>query len=115
MILEKLITEKNAGMPGGLYHATQIKFAYNSNKIEGSKLSEEQTRYIFETNTIGFRENPAIPVDDIIEFENIIEYHHKFETIHPFQDGNGRVGRLVTFRECLKNNIILDFHEIIES
>ncbi|SRR5690554_2239712 len=182
--------EKQAKRKGGLYHKTQITLAYNSNKIEGSKLTEEQTRYIFETRTIGFKDQEAIPVDDIIEtsnhfiafdwlidtidkplsndiikkfhhilktgtsdatkewfqvgdwkkmpnevggtettppqeveiemnrlndwynslcqvsFDNVIEYHYRFEKIHPFQDGNGRVGRLILFRECLKNNIV---------
>ena len=195
--------EKEAKRKGGLYHKTQVNLAYNSNRIEGSKLTEEQTRYIFETRTIGFKEQEAVPVDDIIEtsnhfvafdylldtvdtafsnvlikefhrilktgtsdvakkwlmvgewktlpnevggiattlpqdvekdmnelndwyhstnchcrldpqspeyakivFENIVEYHYRFEKIHPFQDGNGRVGRLIMFRECLKNNIV---------
>jgi len=182
--------EKQAKRKGGLYHKTQVKLAYNSNRIEGSKLTEEQTRYIFETRTIGFKDQEAVPVDDIIEtsnhfvafdylidtadkplsneiikefhrilktgtsdatkewfkvgdwkklpnevggiattlpqnvetdmnklndwyhslseilFEHIVEYHYRFETIHPFQDGNGRVGRLIMFRECLRNNII---------
>jgi len=182
--------EKDAKRKGGLYHKTQVNLAYNSNRIEGSKLTEEQTRYIFETRTIGFKDQEAVPVDDIIEtsnhfvafdylldtismpfsnalikefhkilktstsdaakkwfnvgawkqlpnevggtattlpqhvetdmnelnawynsiseivFENIVEYHYRFEKIHPFQDGNGRVGRLIMFRECLKHNII---------
>ena len=190
----KLVTylkeEKGAKRKGGLYHKTQIDLAYNSNRIEGSKLTEEQTRYIFETRTIGFKDQEAVPIDDIIEtsnhfvafdylldtadipfsnalikkfhsilksstsdaakewfkvgkwkglpnevggaattlphniesemdelhdwyhsipeieFENIVEYHYRFEKIHPFQDGNGRVGRLIMFRECLRNNII---------
>ena len=191
--MSKLLTylkeEKQTKRKGGLYHKTQINLAYNSNRIEGSKLTEEQTRYIFETRTIGFKDQEAVPVDDIIEtsnhfvafdylidtvdkplsneiikefhrilktgtsdttkewfrvgawkklpnevggtktslpmevepdmnklnewynsikevsFENIVEYHYHFEKIHPFQDGNGRVGRLIMFRECLKNNI----------
>jgi len=182
--------EKEAKRKGGLYHKTQVNLAYNSNRIEGSKLTEEQTRYIFETRTIGFKEQEAVPVDDIIEtsnhfvafdylldtvdmpfsndlikafhrilktgtsdatkewlkvgewkklpnevggdettlpqhveadmdklntwylslpeivFEDVVEYHWRFERIHPFQDGNGRVGRLILFRECLRNNII---------
>lgn len=185
-----LTEEKQAKRKGGLYHKTQINLAYNSNKIEGSKLTEQQTRYIFETRTIGFKDEEAVPVDDIIEtsnhfvafdylldtidaplsnnlikkihlilktgtsdaqkpwfqvgdwkklsnevggiqttlpqnveseinklnqwynsineisFEDIVEYHYRFEKIHPFQDGNGRVGRLIMFCECLKNNII---------
>ncbi len=189
-LLIYLREEKQAKRKGGLYHKTQIDLAYNSNRIEGSKLTEEQTRYIFETRTIGFKDQEAVPVDDIIEtanhfvafdylldtieqplsnkiikefhrilknatshattewfsvgewknlpnevggrettlpqnveiemkrlanwyngideisFETIIEYHYRFESIHPFQDGNGRVGRLIIFRECLKNNIV---------
>jgi Fic family protein len=189
-LLAHLIDEKQAKRKGGLYHKTQVNLAYNSNRIEGSKLTEEQTRYIFETRTIGFKDEEAIPVDDIIEtsnhfvafdylldtiseplsneiiktfhrilktstsdaakawfavgdwkklpnevgsiettppqhietemnklndwyhshpeisFEHIVEYHYRFETIHPFQDGNGRVGRLLMFRECLKNQHI---------
>jgi Fic family protein len=185
-----LTEEKQAKRKGGLYHKTQVNLAYNSNRIEGSKLTEEQTRCIFETHTIGFKDEEAVPVDDIIEtsnhfvafdylldtidtsfsnslikefhrilktgtsdavkpwfkvgdwkklpnevggikttlpenvetemnsfndwyhsiskisFENIVEYHYRFEKIHPFQDGNGRVGRLLMFRECLKNNIV---------
>ena len=182
--------ERKSKRKGGLYHKTQVNLAYNSNKIEGSKLTEEQTRYIFETRTIGFKDQDAVSVDDIIEtsnhfiafdylidtiekplsndiikefhrilktgtsdamkdwfsvgdwkklpnevggskttlpqnidvemislnqsynsktkivFEDIVSYHYHFEKIHPFQDGNGRVGRLIMYRECLKNDII---------
>ncbi|MDR1348384.1 MAG: Fic family protein [Prevotellaceae bacterium] len=189
-ILSYLIDEKQSKRKGGLYHKTQVNLAYNSNRIEGSRLTEEQTRYIFETRTIGFKDEEAVPVDDIIEtsnhfiafdylldtvdkpfsneiikefhrilktgtsdaqkawfavgnwkklaneaggadtakpenvetemnklwswyyalpeimFENIVEYHYRFEKIHPFQDGNGRVGRLILFRECLHNGIV---------
>jgi Fic family protein len=189
-LLTYLQEERGAGRKGGLYHKTQVNLAYNSNRIEGSRLSEEQTRYIFETRTIGFRDEEAVPVDDIIEtsnhfvafdrmldtcreplsneivkgfhrilktgtsdaakewfgvgewkklpnevggtettlpvdveremrrlnewygslpeitFDDIVEYHYRFEKTHPFQDGNGRVGRLVMFRECLRAGII---------
>lgn len=188
-LLERLKEEKKASLKGGIYHKIQIELTYNSNHIEGSKLTHDQTRYIFETNTIG-AENDAINVDDIIEtanhfkcidmiidnatykltekfikelhftlksgtsdsrkdwfnvgnykklpnevggketaspetvsqkikellkfynqrcehtLEDIIDFHYQFETLHPFQDGNGRVGRLIMFKECLKNNIV---------
>lgn len=177
-------------LKGNLYHNTQIIFAYNTNHIEGSKLTEDQTRYIFETNSILFEGETIASVDDILETANhfklvdymldkaeenltedmikefhkilkegtmdsrkewfmvgdykkivneagnmktstprqtpkdmvklmewynslekitineIIEFHVRFEKIHPFQDGNGRVGRIIMFKECLKNNII---------
>ncbi|MDR1522362.1 MAG: Fic family protein [Endomicrobium sp.] len=188
-ILANLRNEKRNVLKGGLYHKTQIALAYNSNRIEGSTLTEEQTRFIFETNTIGFKDNDAVLVNDIIEtvnhfkvfdylldiadvklsqeqiktfhkilkndagddkkgypvgeykkyrnevagrettepkfvikemakllsqynrinkikLEDIVKFHKDFEYIHPFQDGNGRVGRLIMFKECLKNNII---------
>lgn len=188
-LLEILRNEKASKYSGGIYHKIQIDLTYNSNHIEGSRLTHDQTRYIFETNTIGF-ENEAVNVDDIIEtvnhfkcidmiidsadkkltekfikqlhgtlkngtadrrkdwfavgdykrfpnevggmettvpenvslemkkliseydlirsksIEDIIGFHQKFEKIHPFQDGNGRVGRLIMFKECLCNNIV---------
>ena len=188
-LLEALRREKEAKIKGGIYHRTQIDFTYNSNHIEGSRLTQEQTRYIYETNTIGATEG-GIRVDDIIEttnhfrcidyiidhatsalsenmikqlhgllksgtsdapkswfavggykrlpnevggletvapetlraairallkeyrikktvgLEDILDFHQRFELIHPFQDGNGRVGRLIMFKECLKNNIV---------
>ena len=187
-LLARLRLEKDAGIPGGIYHKVQIELTYNSNHIEGSRLTHDQTRYIFETNTIGISDE-TIKVDDIVEtanhfkcidqvidmanfmlsesfvkqlhlllksgtsdsrkswfavgdykrFENevggkettkpsdvpkamkkllkeynankhkslkeIIDFHYKFENIHPFQDGNGRVGRLIMFKECLRNGI----------
>lgn len=188
-LLDILLEEKASKYSGGIYHKTQIDLTYNSNHIEGSRLTHEQTRYIFETNTIGV-ENEAVNVDDIIEtvnhfrcidliienakdalseelikelhlllkygtsdslkdwfavgdykklpneldgmetalpeevasrmeellakynakenktFEDILDFHVAFEKIHPFQDGNGRVGRLIMFKECLKYNVV---------
>lgn len=188
-ILKTLLEEKNNNLKGMSYHNLQIKFAYNSNHIEGSTLTEEQTRHIFETNSF-FAENETVKVKDVIEtlnhfkcfdfiiehaneklsekyikklhfllksntsdsqiewfkvgeykqktntvggnrtanpkqveakmkkflenynsqteitVEKIIDFHYKFEKIHPFQDGNGRVGRLIMFKECLKNDIV---------
>ena len=187
-ILQILRDEKEANLSGGLYHEIQVRMTYNSNHIEGSNLSEDQTRYIFETNTIDAGD--GIPVDDILEtvhhfraidyvidnaeeiltediikklhyilkqytkdstlswfavgdykkranmvggkkttkpadvhramekllneynkkenvtIEDIISFHAEFELIHPFQDGNGRVGRLIVLKECLRHNII---------
>lgn len=189
-VLEVLREQKEIGLKGNLYHNTQIMFAYNTNHIEGSKLTEDQTRYIYETNTILFESETVVSVDDILETANhfklvdymlefasedlnedmikefhkilkegtmdsrkewfnvgdykklaneagnmktsspkqtpkdmeklmewynsldnvtineIIEFHARFEKIHPFQDGNGRIGRIIAFKECLKNNIV---------
>ena len=188
LLLQTLRDEKSIRMPGGLYHELQVRMTYNSNHIEGSKLSEDQTRLIFETNTVDVGE--GISVDDIIEtvnhfraidyvidhaeepltediikelhrilkqstkdstlswfavgdykkranvvggretakpkdvparmkallsdyesldavsIENVIEFHYNFERIHPFQDGNGRVGRLIALKECLRHSIV---------
>lgn len=188
-LLDILKEQKASKYSGGIYHKTQIELTYNSNHIEGSRLTHDQTRYIFETNTIGV-EKEVLNVDDVIEtvnhfhcidiiidsaravltekfikdlhfilkngtsdsrkdwfavgdykklpnevggmdttipeevadkmktllmeynakgaktFENILDFHVKFERIHPFQDGNGRIGRLIMFKECLKNNIV---------
>ncbi|MBQ5560028.1 MAG: Fic family protein [Lachnospiraceae bacterium] len=187
-LLSRLQMEKEARLSGGIYHKIQVDFTYNSNHMEGSRLTHDQTRYIFETNTIGVNEE-NINVDDIVEtvnhfrcmdlvidqanyklseslikqlhsilksgtldsrrpwfrvgdykklenevggmsttlsanvgtemkallkayhqdskktLDDIIEFHVAFEKIHPFQDGNGRVGRLIMFKECLKNGI----------
>lgn len=188
-LLEILQHEKAAKYSGGIYHKTQIEMTYNSNHIEGSRLTHDQTRYIFETNTIGVT-GEAVNVDDVIEtanhfrcidfiiehaksaltekmikklhimlktgtsdarqewfavgaykkmpnevggmattmpedvaaemqtllaaysakkvktLEDILDFHVRFERIHPFQDGNGRVGRLIMFKECLKYSIV---------
>ena len=188
-LLDILKLEKESKLKGGIYHKVQIELTYNSNHIEGSRLTHDQTRYIYETNTIGLIDE-VINVDDIVETANhfrcidliidkanlnitanlikqlhfilkngttdsrknwfvvgdykklpnevggkvttspekvehevksliewynniknktlndIIEFHYRFEYIHPFQDGNGRVGRLLMFKECLKYNIV---------
>ena len=188
-LLDILKLEKESKLNGGIYHKVQIELTYNSNHIEGSRLTHDQTRYIYETNTIGLTDE-VINVDDIVETANhfrcidliidkanlnitenlikqlhfilkngttdsrknwfvvgdykklpnevggrvttspekvedevksliewynniknktlndIIEFHYRFEYIHPFQDGNGRVGRLLMFKECLKYNIV---------
>ena len=186
-LLQILREQKAAKLRGGIYHKMQIDLTYNSNHMEGSRLSHDQTRYIFETNTLGF-ENEPVNVDDVIEtanhfrcidmvidhanapltekfikelhytlkigtgdsrrdwfavgaykklpnevgghdttppeqvacemgkllsayqgaktFEEIVAFHVAFERIHPFQDGNGRVGRLILLKECLKHNIV---------
>ena len=190
---KELIEQKNSKFKGNIYHYSQVNFAYNSNKIEGSRLTEDETEEIFETNTFIPKSDDAIKLDDLIEMKNhfklfdytldiideelskdiiinmnkilkrgttdeensryniggfkivpnkiglinvintskpedvekdldkllswykkikkvtledIIEFHVRFEIIHPFGDGNGRVGRMIMFKECLKNNII---------
>lgn len=190
-VLDILREQKEMKLKGNLYHQTQVSFAYNTNHIEGSTLTEDQTRYIFETNTILFEGDTIAKVDDILETANhfklvdymldvadkkltekmikefhkilkdgtsdsrvewfnvgeykqrantigsgikttlpnnvekemaklmdwynslkqitikeLIEFHYRFENIHPFQDGNGRIGRIIMFKECLKNNIV---------
>lgn len=190
-LLSWLKEEKEFRIPGRIYHYLQVEMTYNSNHIEGSKLTEDQTRQIFETKTILVRdENESINVDDVVEtinhfrcidyvidnaknqlnekfikklhyllkqntsdsykswfrvgeykllensvggvdtakpeevqnkiakllneynsknkitIEDIVDFHYKFERIHPFQDGNGRVGRLIILKECLKHNIV---------
>lgn len=188
-LLKRLLEEKSAGVSGGIYHKLQIELTYNSNHIEGSRLSKDQTRFIFETSTVGI-EGESVRIDDIVETVNhfrcidycidnakkplserfikelhrllktstsdssldwftvgnykklpnevggqattnpedvgaamatlltsykprerhtldeIIDFHVKLERIHPFQDGNGRVGRLIMLKECLANNIV---------
>ncbi len=185
-IYQTLIQEKNNKIRNGLYHKIQIDFAYNSNHIEGSKLTQDQTRSIFETNSFLADKDQIVKTDDILEADNhfkafnfildstreslsidylkelhsilkancsnittigdfkqkqnfvgdikttppkmvekeisnliksyekisqksiddIVDFHFEFETIHPFEDGNGRVGRLLMFKECLKENIV---------
>ena len=189
-LLAALREQKEMKMKGGIYHKTQIDLTYNSNHIEGSRLTHDQTRYIFETNTIGVTTDESVNVDDIVEtvnhfrcidliidkaeellsedliktlhgilksgtsdsrkdwfavgdykrlpnevggektcepervhdsmqrlienynakeqhtLEDILDFHVRFEKIHPFQDGNGRVGRLVMFKECLRSGVV---------
>lgn len=186
---EVLRDEKSRAITGGIYHKIQIELTYNSNHIEGSKLTHDETRYIYETNTIGV-DNKQLNVDDIVEtvnhfrcidyiidnsskvltekmlkelhmilktgtsdirkswfavggykrlpnevggkettspedvhfkikellqsykqiaepdFDTLLDFHFQFERIHPFQDGNGRIGRLILFKECLNHNIV---------
>ena len=188
-LLSFLKREKETGLKGGIYHKIQIDLTYNSNHIEGSKLTHEQTRFIFETKTLGVTDE-VVRVDDIVEtvnhfhcidliidgahtklsesfikqlhyilklgttdsrkswfkvgdykmlenevggdettkpadvaaemksllteynakseidFDDVLDFHVRFEAIHPFQDGNGRIGRLIMFKECLKHNIV---------
>lgn len=125
-LLAILQEEKASKYSGGIYHKTQIDLTYNSNHMEGSRLTHDQTRFIFETNTISIENevgNMKTPlpeeVDNLMKellkeynskkektFEDILDFHVQFERIHPFQDGNGRIGRLIMFKECLKYNIV---------
>jgi len=92
--------EKDAKRKGGLYHKTQVNLAYNSNRMEGSKLTEEQTRYIFETRTIGFKDQEAVPVDDIIEASNhFVAFDYLLDTIGL----------------PLSNALIKEFHRILKT
>jgi len=181
---QSLLEQRAMRLKGGLYHLVQIQLAYNSNRIEGSQLSAEQTRYLYETRTV----SGDARVDDVVEtmnhfrlfdamldavgqpltaarvreyhailktgtsdadkawfavggwkrranvvggrdttppalvgaaiadllaaypgpmgFDDIADFHHRFESIHPFQDGNGRVGRIIMFEQCLANDIM---------
>lgn len=190
-LLQRLRAERDAHISGGLYHWLQVDMTYNSNHIEGSTLTHEQTRYIFETNTVGDEAGKGLKVDDIVEtanhfrcidmvldnamqpltehfikelhrvlksgtqdsrknwfavgdykklpnsigdakatvapekvaqavqkllqqynvrkhhnFHELVKFHYEFEAIHPFQDGNGRIGRLLLLKECLRSGII---------
>jgi len=138
-LLDILRDEKSAKYSGGIYHKTQIDLTYNSNHIEGSRLTHDQTRYIFDTNTIDSRKDgfavgdykklpnevggmDTVLPEDVADnmkallaeynsrkeknFEDILDFHVKFERLHPFQDGNGCAGRLIMFKECLKYNIV---------
>ena len=81
-LANKLVEEKQSRFHGGLYHKTQVNLTYNSNRIEGSRLTEEQTRYIFETRTIGFKDQEAVPVDDIIETSNhFVAFDYLLDTL----------------------------------
>src|ERR1035437_930563 len=99
-IANKLIEEKQSRFHGGLYHKTQVNLTYNSNRIEGSRLTEEQTGYIFETRTIGFKDEEAVPIDDIIETSNhFVAFGYLLDTLH----------------QPLSAGIIKEFHRIMKS
>ena len=99
-LLNRLTEEMNMDLKGGIYHITQIKLCYNSNRIEGSKLSEDQTRYIYETNTVNAEDGGVLNVDDIIETSN---HFSCFRYL------------LKTANECLTENIIKEFHRILKT
>lgn len=92
ILLDILKEEKTSKYSGEIYHKTQINLTYNSNHMESSRLNHEQTRYIFETNTVSLE-------NEIINVEDIIDFHFEFESIHLFQDGNRRIGRLIMFKK----------------
>ena len=99
-IVTYLLEEKKAKRKGGLYHKTQVSLTYNSNRIEGSRLTEEQTRYIFETRTIGFKDEEAVSVDDIIETSNhFIAFDYLLDTID----------------EPLSGKLIKELHRILKT
>lgn len=98
-LLERFKIERQKFDRSGVYAYTQRLLAYNSNKIEGSTLTEEQTASLFD--------NGVLPKsDDYYRAKDVEEFHARYESIHPFQDGNGRTGRMIIFRECLKNGMI---------
>ena len=118
-LLDFLRAEKAGAIKDGIYHKVQMELTYNSNHIEGNRLTHDQTRYIFETNTIGMDttapERVSGEMRELIQMYNknpektlteLIDFHVRFERIHPFRDGNGRVGRLILFKECLRCNIV---------
>ncbi len=118
-LLERFKIERDKFDRSGVYAYTQRLLAYNSNKIEGSTLTEEQTASLFDNGTLPKADNyyRAKDVEEMnslmdwygnqnVDISVLAEFHARYESIHPFQDGNGRTGRLILFRECLKNGII---------
>ena len=123
-LIERLLEERNTKLHGGIYDITQKRFAYHSNKIEGSSLTENQVSFIYDTkiiaNIVGNMETTPVErveeemralligynLNNAKELEYLTTFHANFEKIHPFADGNGRVGRLLLYKECLKEGII---------